>query len=128
MPQLLPIQFAKILYGLTQERTGKELDEATKVFAEFVKSKQALKKMSYITKEFTALVQKKEGKEPIHIVSAKKVSEEVKKEIASVFGKDLQITQEIDPSLIGGLKIKQGNTIFDTSIISQLKQLKQELI
>ncbi len=127
MPQLLPIQFAKILYGLTLDLQDKELDEATKVFAEFVKSKQALKKMPYITKEFEALVQKNEGKEPIHIISARKISEEVRNNIASVFGSDLKITQELDPSLIGGLKIKQGNTIFDTSIISQLKKLKQEL-
>jgi len=127
MPQLLPIQFAKILYGLTLDTQATELDKATKVFIEFVKSKQALKKLPYITEQFEALVQKNEGREPIHIISAKKISEEVKNNIAVVFGNNLKITQELDPSLIGGVKIKQGNTIFDTSILSQLKKLKQEL-
>ncbi len=127
MPQLLPVQFAKILYGLTVDKQKKEIDKATEVFANFVKSKQALKKMPYIQKEFIALVQKEEGKEPIHIVSARKISKEVKDNIANIFGKDLTITQEVDPSLIGGLTIKQGNTIFDTSIVAQLTQLKQEL-
>lgn len=128
MAQLLPRQYAKILYGLTEGKKGNDLDRSTKVFATFLKKSYALKSLPYIVKELEALVLKKEGKEPIHVKSAGPLSSAVQKSIQDIFGKKADITTEIDKTLIGGVTIRQGNTIFDASIITQLAALKQELI
>jgi F-type H+-transporting ATPase subunit delta len=48
---------------------------------------------------------------------------------ASKLGKSsLRVTNEIDPSLIGGYKVRIGNRIFDGSIKNKLVRIERELI
>lgn len=42
--------------------------------------------------------------------------------------RDVDIEYMVDPSLLGGIQIKVGSTIYDTSIKGQLRLLKNELI
>jgi ATP synthase F1 delta subunit len=42
--------------------------------------------------------------------------------------RDLDIEYVMDPSLLGGIQVKVGSMIYDTSIKSQLRLLKNELI
>lgn len=42
--------------------------------------------------------------------------------------RDVDIEYVIDPSLLGGILVKMGSTMYDTSIRSQLRLLKDELI
>ncbi|NWF52463.1 MAG: ATP synthase F1 subunit delta [Nitrospirae bacterium] len=42
--------------------------------------------------------------------------------------RDVDIEYKVDPSLLGGVQIKVGSTIYDTSIKGQLRLLKNELI
>jgi F-type H+-transporting ATPase subunit delta len=38
------------------------------------------------------------------------------------------LTYKIDPSLIGGLSIRKGNTVYDASIQGDLERLKQKIV
>lgn len=40
----------------------------------------------------------------------------------------VELTNSIDPSIIGGIKIVVNDTVFDNSVANRLKSLKQELI
>ena len=40
----------------------------------------------------------------------------------------VELTNSIDPSIIGGIKIVINDTVFDNSVTNRLKSLKQELI
>jgi len=40
---------------------------------------------------------------------------------------ELEITEEIDPELIGGFIVRMGDTQIDASISNQLNNLKQRL-
>jgi F-type H+-transporting ATPase subunit delta len=42
--------------------------------------------------------------------------------------RDIDIEYIVDPSLLGGIQIKVGSTVYDTSIKGQLRLLKNELI
>ena len=42
-------------------------------------------------------------------------------------GKEILLTLQVDPTLIGGIVIQIGNTIYDGSIQRQLENLKEEL-
>ena len=40
---------------------------------------------------------------------------------------DFEVTEEVDPSLIGGFVVKMEDKQFDASVSTQLNRMKQEL-
>ena len=42
--------------------------------------------------------------------------------------KNVELTNVIDPSILGGVKIVVNDTVFDNSVANRLQALKQELI
>ncbi|MBX2852242.1 MAG: ATP synthase F1 subunit delta [Phycisphaeraceae bacterium] len=56
--------------------------------------------------------------------AAKKVAEQ----IGQALGKTVTLTQKVDESLIGGLKIKVGDQLIDASVASQLRSMKNKMI
>jgi F-type H+-transporting ATPase subunit delta len=84
-----------------------------------------------IAAAFDAKVKEHKGIVPIELVTAIALDEATKKIIlakvdASVNG-TLEVTETIDPTLIGGYIIKMGDKQIDASISNQLNNLKQRL-
>jgi len=52
----------------------------------------------------------------------------VKNTLAQATGKDLKFSTEIDPQLLGGIKLRVGNLIIDGSLKSRLVRMRQQLI
>ena len=53
----------------------------------------------------------------------------VKESLAKRLGKDqIRIENVTDPSLLGGLRIRVGNTIFDGSISGKLKRIERNIV
>lgn len=52
----------------------------------------------------------------------------LKASLKKVTDRDVDLEYVIDPSLLGGILIKMGSTMYDTSIKGQLRLLKDELI
>ena len=48
--------------------------------------------------------------------------------MASNFGANIKLNYKYEPSLIGGLIIKVGSIMVDTSIKSKLKQLETKML
>lgn len=80
---------------------------------------------------FNELVKAHKGIVPVTLTSAVKLNEEVKKQIVSKIADSvkgtIEITEVIDPALIGGFIVKMGDTQIDASVASKLSQLKQRL-
>lgn len=73
------------------------------------------------------------GIEDAIVLSTETLTEEQIQRISSTFAKkvgknSLNITNEIDPSLIGGIKLIIGNQIYDNSIVSKMNGLRRELL
>jgi F-type H+-transporting ATPase subunit delta len=49
-------------------------------------------------------------------------------QIGQALGKTVTLRQKVDPSLIGGLKIKVGDQLIDASVASQLRSMKNKMI
>ena len=60
-------------------------------------------------------------------VSAKN-EERLKASLKKLLGKDVDIEYVMDPSLLGGILVKVGSTMYDSSVKGQLRLLKDELI
>jgi F-type H+-transporting ATPase subunit delta len=63
---------------------------------------------------------------PIEI--SKDYETSLKSSLKKLTDRDVDIEYVMDPSLLGGILIKVGSTMYDTSIKSQLRLLKAELI
>lgn len=55
-------------------------------------------------------------------------AKQVADQIGQALGKTVSLTQKVDPSLIGGLKIKIGDRLIDASVASQLRNMKNKMI
>jgi len=55
------------------------------------------------------------------------VLSEIKARLAEITGKDVVLSSITDPSLIGGLIIKMGNTVIDGSLKTQLELIKTRM-
>lgn len=57
-----------------------------------------------------------------------KMMGEIQKTLETKTGKKIVLESEVDPSLIGGLVVRMGDSLFDASISKQLKNIKKELV
>jgi len=81
-----------------------------------------------VVKQFEKLVQVKNNEVAGVVYLAKPCSDEMFQKIAAklseVTGKNLKLSKEIDPSLIGGIKVKIGDQIVDSTVATKLRELK----
>jgi F-type H+-transporting ATPase subunit delta len=54
-------------------------------------------------------------------------TDEIKQKLGVMFGKQIDITTEIDPSLLGGVVARVGDKVIDGSVSRRLENLKREI-
>jgi len=77
---------------------------------------------------FKRLAAEKRGAVAAEVTTALPLSAAQKKGVAAALrrslGKDPEITARVDPSILGGLKVRVGSRLFDASLKSKLDSLK----
>jgi F-type H+-transporting ATPase subunit delta len=72
-----------------------------------------------------------EGALDVHVTTAYVLKPAEEKQLTDALkaklGRDIKITSEKDPDLIGGIKIRAGDMVIDGSVLGGLKQLANEL-
>ncbi len=85
-----------------------------------------------IEQAFNALVDEKAGVVEATAVSAAPLSAAqaamIQSALGKKIGKSIRLIQEVDPGLLGGLKVQVGSTVYDASLQGQLHQLKTQLL
>ena len=73
-----------------------------------------------IVKAFRALAARSRGETPAEVTSAFALNDEqvalLKETLKATVGKDVQLATRVDPSLLGGLVVKIGSRIVDSSL------------
>jgi len=76
---------------------------------------------------FEALYAKKTGVVAAEVVSAVELtaaqSKKIQSELRTALGRDPELTTRVDPSILGGLKVKVGSKLFDASLKTKLDQM-----
>ena len=78
-----------------------------------------------IIDKFIKLSKKAQHAHEIEVITANQLDENLINELSSKLNCTIKTT--IDQSMIGGIKLRKGNTIFDNSISFQLNNLKKTL-
>lgn len=127
MPKLSVRQYARILFETTQGLNEIELNYVTQAFTQFVAKNQMIKKMPNIIQEFVTLCKKMAGVVEMEVISAFPLSGTMQKQIKEIFGRKVEMKLQASRAIIGGLKIKTENKIFDASVKRQLMRMKETL-
>ena len=85
-----------------------------------------------ILRDFLLICSNKRGEIVAKLKSAKELSgneiENIKKELSNNFNSKINLNYEYDENLIGGLIIKVGSIMIDSSIQSKLKKIENQMI
>jgi F-type H+-transporting ATPase subunit delta len=84
-----------------------------------------------VIRGFRALVAKFKGEATADITVAEKLSDKnldaLKAALKSVTGKDVSLDVKVDPSIIGGLVVKLGSRMVDSSLRTKLNSIKHAM-
>ena len=85
-----------------------------------------------INDRFTVVLEERSGSLVANVSSARELNasqrNELKANLERLTGKQIKLDFNIDPNLIGGVVTRIGSTIYDSSVKTQLENLKEELI
>ena len=84
--------------------------------------------INFIISEFEKYSKKQAGIIEIEIQSARKLDEKTLSGIKRVFGDNVEASESIDESLLGGVRVRTEDKILDGSLKTQLKNLRRDLV
>ncbi len=100
-------------------------------FLKVVAGNRRLFAVGDIIKGFDALVARHKGEVSAQVTVAEPLSEahlaELKDALNTVTGKDVMVDVKVDPSIIGGLVVKLGSRMVDSSLRTKLYALKNAM-
>ena len=100
----------------------------TKRFVLLLAAKRRLFVLLDAIRDFEALRARQRGEIDAEVTSARPLNDgettEIKRVLKSKFGRDPQIVARVDPTLLGGLVVKVGSRMIDSSLRAKLNGLR----
>ncbi len=128
MSKLKPKDLAQLLLEITEQ--GKE--SSMKEFVELIYKKKMQGDVQAIIAEYQELYNKSHGIIEATVTTANRLDEASLKSLALALkkkfdAKEIEVIEKVDQRLIGGIKVKIGDTIYDSSLGHTLKELHKQL-
>ena len=124
--------YAIALYETIKETKGEALKSALANFVLLLAKKNLLGASQKILADFERYYNEAEGILTVNAETAKALSAEEKeniiKNLKKITGKEIELAGIVKPELIGGLRLKIGDTLIDGSLQNQLSSLRKKLI
>ena len=102
--------------------------ELSKKFVGYVAASRRLFALVPIAKAFLAELAGRRGEVTAEVISARSLSDAqvklIEEELNKVVAGKVAVEHKIDPSIIGGLVVKVGSRMVDSSLATQLQKLK----
>jgi F-type H+-transporting ATPase subunit delta len=103
------------------------LDPVTTRFLGVLADNRRLRELGAIIANFRALAARHRGETTAEVVSAHPLSDDqvdaLKQQLRTRIGRDVNVDLSVDPSLLGGLVVKIGSQMIDSSIKTRLNTL-----
>jgi ATP synthase F1 delta subunit len=100
-------------------------------FLELLAERHRLPVLFRIRREFDRLWAEENKRLPVTITSAVELDEDTVKDIGKKIeeqtGQQIDLTSIVDPDLLGGLQMRVGNQIFDSTVRGRLEKLRREV-
>ena len=107
---------------------SKKPNELSSTFLKVLSKNKRLQKTLDIISQFKNINAQKRGEVLADITSAEKLSNEqqdsIKEQLRTILGDKLSLNYKVDEQIIGGLIIKVGSKMIDTSLSNKINKLK----
>ena len=127
-PGVTPGQTFDVVTGVAKTA----LPESAKNFLRVVIDNGRLGVLPEIAQQFRALKNARSGSSDATVFSAFTLDAAALAELAATlekrFGRKLNLTVELEPALIGGVRVVAGDEVLDTSVKARLEQMKVALM
>jgi F-type H+-transporting ATPase subunit delta len=117
-----------------KEGIGKVIENGDEHFVRFLEllaERHRLPALFRIRREFDRLWSEENKLLPVTITSAveldKDTVDDLGKKIEDQTGQKIDLTANVDPDLIGGLRMQVGNMVYDATIRGRLEKLRREV-
>ena len=115
----------KVLIRIT---SSSNLNELSTTFLKVVSNNKRFASLTPIISQFIKINSNKRGNVLADVTSADELSEEqrinIKDQLRSILGDKLSLDFKVDSKIIGGLIIKVGSKMIDTSLANKINKLK----
>ena len=115
--------------GIARAITGAEPELSN--FLELLAEKHRMPALFRVRKRFDELWAKENKRLEVTVTSAVEldgsVVERIGSEIEKQTGQTIELKSEVDPAIVGGLKLQVGNMVLDASIHNRLEKLRREV-
>ena len=105
-----------------------EIEGLTNNFLLLVAKNRRLFAAPEMIRAFRAMLSRERGETSASVTAATKLTETqitaLKQALKAALGKDVMLEERVDPALIGGLVVKVGSRMVDTSLRTKLNSLK----
>ncbi len=121
-------QYAQALQETLEQTSEKDQDKVIDNLVKVLEANNQTGLYEDIIKEFELLTQKLAGIKQVNVTTATDTDEKlIIDNLNKLVGKEINLTKNTDPSIIGGVVIKVDDTLIDGSIKTQLNNLQDKL-
>lgn len=132
--KIKPKQYAVALYESIKDAPKERVRDILNNFVKTLAKNNALRFAPRIIEHFIKYANQAEGIADLKIKSAEPIKEDLVEKIKNaapdILGKDfkkINVTEEIDPSLIGGFVLECDDIIFDASVKNKFNILRNKI-
>jgi len=117
-----------------KEGVGKVVSGADKRFVNFLEllaERHRMPVLPRIRRDFNSLWRDEKQLLPVTVTSAVELDDQLVKGIGDRIkdqtGREVELTPQVDPEVLGGLVVRVGNMVMDASVRSRLDQLRKQV-
>jgi F-type H+-transporting ATPase subunit delta len=124
-PRVSPATKKKLLHDALGDKVG----ATTLSFLNLLVDKKRFELMVMVAANYAKMAADKRGSAKAHVRAAVALSPDAQRDLAAklkqFIGKDIELDVKEDPELIGGITVKIGDWVLDSSLRGQLRRLKE---
>jgi F-type H+-transporting ATPase subunit delta len=106
-------------------------DERFQNFLELLAERHRMPVLPRIRREFNSKWREEKQLLPVNVTSAVELDEQLVKGIGDRIqeqtGREVELTSQVDPEVLGGLVVRVGNMVMDASVRSRLEQIRKQV-
>lgn len=126
-------ELAEALLEMTDGKSEAEEKKAIKEFAAYLSRKGMLSQSDAIIEEYRALYNRKHNIVEATVTLTERLPEHTRLKLREALKKkhkarEVHMLEKVDQRIIGGMKVKIGDEVYDSTIKNTLKQLEAQLL
>ncbi|MFC1687674.1 ATP synthase F1 subunit delta [Patescibacteria group bacterium] len=128
MRKVSPTQYAKALLAAYDQTSEDKRSDLLKHFVLMLKKKRDMKKVDRILNSLAELVHERDGIISVDVVTAKTLTPGTQSSLVdklrTALKKDILLQESVNPKVIGGVRVRIGDTLIDGTVRHSLDKLK----